>query len=166
VAAAELGAGWDSEHTPVADVRWALEEIQTALPAAVPVGLVGHSLGGRAAILGAGDRGVRSVVALNPWTYPDDGNVDATGRRALLVHGTADRIASLARAAGAAQRLARTAQVGLIRVEGGTHAMLRHHGIFDALAADFAAATLLGRPAPDSDGALAQILAGATTATA
>jgi pimeloyl-ACP methyl ester carboxylesterase len=157
--------GWDSEHTPVADVRWALREIRTQLPASVPVGLVGHSLGGRAALLAAGDAGVASVVALAPWVYPNDGLVDATGRRVLMVHGTADRVASIERAMAAANQLGRTAEVGFIRVNGGTHSMLRHHRAFDGLAAEFTAAVLLGQPAPAGNGALADILAGATSAT-
>src|SRR6059058_2130049 len=40
--------GWDTEHTPVQDVRWALEQLGELHPE-LPVCLVGHSLGGRAA---------------------------------------------------------------------------------------------------------------------
>ena len=40
---------------------------------------------------------------------------------------------------------------------GGKHAMLRRHTVFDGLAADFTAATLLGRRA---EGVIARILAG------
>jgi hypothetical protein len=44
-----------------------------------------------------------------------------------------------------ARDLARTARVGYVTVEGGRHAMLRRHEVFDGLAAAFATATLLGR---------------------
>ena len=43
-----------------------------------------------------------------------------------------------------AGRLAATARVSHVTVVGGKHAMLRHVAFFDGLAADFAAATLLG----------------------
>jgi hypothetical protein len=43
-------------------------------------------------------------------------------------------------------------------IEGGKHAMLRHHALFDGLAAEFAASTLLGTPPV---GALARIDEGA-----
>src|SRR5215217_8196061 len=45
--------GWDSQHTPLDDVRWAVEEV-AARYGDRPVGLVGHSMGGRAALLSAG----------------------------------------------------------------------------------------------------------------
>ena len=49
------------------------------------------------------------------------------------------------------------AEVGYVSVEGGKHAMLGHHAVFDGLAADFALATLLGAP---PTGALGRIAAG------
>ncbi len=135
--------GWDTTHTPVDDVPWAIDQLHEGLTDQLPVGLIGHSLGGRAAIL-AGDRPeVRGVVALNPWVYPADGNVDLTGRRVLIVHGTDDRIASPSSSTAAASLLARTAEVSYVRVGGGKHAMLRRHRDFDRLAAGFIAASLL-----------------------
>ena len=38
----------------------------------LPVCLIGHSLGGRAALLAAGQPTVAGVVALAPWVYPTD----------------------------------------------------------------------------------------------
>src|SRR5687768_12567072 len=47
--------GWPRDHTPVDDAVWAHEKLaEMHGPAALPVPLVGHSLGGRAALL-AGD---------------------------------------------------------------------------------------------------------------
>lgn len=150
--------GWDTKHTPVDDVHWAIEQMRARFSPEMAVCLVGHSLGGRAALLAAGDESVRSVAALAPWVYPDDGEINLTGRRIVIVHGTADHIAKPANSAAVARALARTAQVSYVRVEGGKHAMLRHHDQFDGLAANFAAATLLGDPTPD--GVLARVLAG------
>jgi dienelactone hydrolase len=134
--------GWDSERTPVADVQWALEQVRERF-GDVPVSLVGHSLGGRAALLAGGEEAVRSVVALNPWVYGND-SADLGGRRVLVVHGTEDRIADPGRAAAVARRLGRTADVEFVEVPGGRHAMLRHGAVFENAAADFVVETLLG----------------------
>lgn len=138
--------GWDAAHTPVDDVRWALARLRER-HGDQPVVLVGHSLGGRAALLAGGADGVRGVVALNPWVYPDD-DADLTGRRVLVVHGTDDRVASLERVRTVVATLRRRTDVELREVPGGQHAMLRHGRAFEGAAADFAVRTLLG-PATD-----------------
>ncbi|WP_344252717.1 alpha/beta fold hydrolase [Terrabacter carboxydivorans] len=138
--------GWDAHHTPVDDVRWALRQVADRFGPDLPVTLVGHSLGGRAALLAAAEEPVVSAVALNPWVYPTEGRLDLTGRQVLVVHGDDDRIARPTNSAAVARDLARTAdRVGYVTVEGGKHAMLRRGTVFDRLAADFTAATLLGR---------------------
>lgn len=133
--------GWDTAHTPVDDVRWALREVGEY--GDLPVGLVGHSLGGRAALLAGGAEPVRSVVALNPWVYPYD-DADLSGRRVLVVHGTDDRIASLERVRSVVANLARRTDVELREVPGGKHAMLRQGAVFERAAASFCVETLLG----------------------
>ena len=127
--------GWDTEHTPLDDVAWAIGQVQERWPA-VPVALVGHSLGGRAALLSATHDAVRTVVALNPWVYPDDG-VPLPGRSVLVVHGDQDRIASPVRSRAVAERLSRSADVEFRVVPGGKHAMLRHGREFETAASDF-----------------------------
>ncbi len=149
--------GWDTHHTPVDDVGWALERLRERFDAALPTCLIGHSLGGRAALLAADQPDVRSVAALAPWVYPADGQRDLSGRRVLIVHGSQDRIADPARSAAVAHDLRRSADVGYIRVVGGKHAMLARHRSFDGFATDFATATLLGETA---DGPVAQVLDG------
>ena len=47
---------------------------------------------------------VRTVVALAPWVYADDGRRDLSGRRVLVVHGDRDRIASPAALRGGGRR--------------------------------------------------------------
>jgi pimeloyl-ACP methyl ester carboxylesterase len=137
--------GWDSGRTPVDDVAWALEQVRDRY-GDLPASLVGHSLGGRAAILSADQPAVRSVVALAPWVYPDDGHRDLGGRRVLVVHGDRDRIASPQRSAIVAEDLRRTAEVEYVLVPGGTHAMLSHRRAFDGAAAGFVTRTLLADP--------------------
>ena len=151
--------GWDVSHTPAQDAAWALDRLRERLGRDLPVALVGHSLGGRAAILAAEQPDVRSVVALNPWVEPGDADgLDLSGRRVLVVHGDHDRIASPGRSAHVAETLRRTADaVGYVTVETGKHAMLRRGRTFDRVATDFVTATLLGRPARPP---VSQVLAG------
>ncbi len=149
--------GWDAHHTPAQDARWALDRAAEQIGATLPAGLVGHSLGGRAALLTAARPEVRSVVALAPWVYPTDVPAGLAAERILIIHGSADRVASPARSAELAERMSPGAQVGYISVAGGKHSMLRRHRVFDGLAAQFAATTLLGIP---SNGPLARIEAG------
>ena len=149
--------GWDTRHTPVRDAEWTLDEIASRLGTQLPACLVGHSLGGRAALLTAARPGVRSVVALAPWVLPGDVPHGLDGQRILIVHGTRDRIASAARSAALAKVLSSRADVAYVSVEGGKHAMLRHHDAFDGLAADFAAWSLLGI---ERDGVIEQLARG------
>jgi alpha-beta hydrolase superfamily lysophospholipase len=149
--------GWDTDTTPVMDAAWALERVARQ-HGDLPTALVGHSLGGRAALLAGGDPQVRSIVALNPWVLPTD-HVDLHGTPALVVHGTDDRVALPARSADLARRLSASAPVGYVTVPGGRHAMLRHGRAFETYAAEFVTATLLGtRPRSD---AVADVLGGA-----
>jgi len=136
--------GWDTGHTPVDDARWAVDQLVDRHPG-LPVALVGHSLGGRAALLAGQHEAVTAVVALNPWVYPTD-DADLAGRRVLVLHGTEDRIASPERSRTVATRLARRADVTWVAVPGGKHAMLRHGGDFEARAARFVTDALLGTP--------------------
>ena len=133
--------GWDSQHTPVADAAWGMAQVREQ-HGDLPFGLVGHSLGGRAALLAGELDGVESVVALNPWVYPTD-TADLTGRRVLIVHGDRDRVASLAKAEAVAGNLGRTTDVDFVRIPDGKHAMLRHGREFDRRAAEFTAESLL-----------------------
>jgi dienelactone hydrolase len=147
--------GWDTHHTPVSDARWALGQVRERY-GDVPVCLVGHSLGGRAALLAGDDAHVASVVALNPWVYPTD-HADLRGRQVLIAHGDSDRIASPQRAQTVASALSRTTDVAFLTVEGGKHAMLSRGSVFEKAAADWALATLLGE---DVDEPVARLLAG------
>jgi pimeloyl-ACP methyl ester carboxylesterase len=138
--------GWDSEHTPIADARWGMDRVREQY-GDLPFGLVGHSLGGRAALLAGEHEGVEAVVALNPWVYPTD-DADLSGRRVLFVHGSRDRIAAPARAETVARNLSRSADVEFVRIPEGKHGMLRHGREFDRRAADFTAESLLTRAEP------------------
>lgn len=142
--------GWDTRHTPVHDVHWALEQVAARHGVGLPVCLVGHSLGGRAALLSSDRPQVHGVVALAPWVYADDLPHGAIQSEILIVHGDGDRVASPSRSAELARRLGRHARVAYVTVAGGRHAMLSRHGLFEGLAADFVSATLLGTSRTDT----------------
>jgi pimeloyl-ACP methyl ester carboxylesterase len=147
--------GWDTSHTPVQDTRWAIAQVRDRLGREVPICLVGHSLGGRAALLAAGEPDVISAIALAPWVLPSDVPRGADGKPILIVHGSRDRVADPRRSAALAERM-RSARVSYVVIEGAKHAMLTHHDEFSRLAAEFAVKTLLGRARPEGDeGALA-----------
>ena len=136
--------GWDSTHTPLDDVAWALDQIAARFGADMGVCLIGHSLGGRAALLSAGAAQVRGVVALAPWVQPTDplGRVHDTP--VVIIHGDADRVAVPGRSRQLAARLARQTPVSYVSVREGKHAMLSRRGCFDGLAASCAVWMLLG----------------------
>jgi hypothetical protein len=82
-----------------------------------------------------------------PWSRRHHGCIPPNpagpaGRRILVVHGPADRVASRQRSFALAWTLAGTADVGYIQIDGAKHAMLRHHPQFDSFAASFTAAVL------------------------
>lgn len=155
--------GWDAAGTPEQDVRWALEQIASRLDGRLPTSLIGHSLGGRAALLCADRAEVSGVAALAPWVHADDVPAGEVHGRVLIVHGSRDRVASPERSEALAKALSDRAAVSYVTVDGGTHGMLRRRELFDGLATSFAVAVLPRAPALDGrplDGVLARVLDG------
>jgi len=152
--------GWNgTAQAPVADVRWVLDELATQFPD-VPVALVGHSMGGRAAIYAADHPSVRAVVGLAPWIEPNDPYRPVTGCDVLVVHGEADRITSpKASAAWTRQATTVAASAAYVSVRGDGHAMLRRARLWHELTADYVVAKMLGDPAGGT-GVVAKVLAG------
>lgn len=143
--------GWNGGAAdPVRDVRWALEQARTRLDDP-PVALVGHSMGGRAALLAACDPLVSGVVALAPW-LPDNENEPVNqlaGRSVLIAHGDRDHRTDPAASYGYARR-ARTITPAVCRfdVRGDGHAMLRRPTDWHRLAVNFALGVLNIHPFP------------------
>jgi len=101
-----------NDGDPVRDVEWALDELWSRF--GVPVCLVGHSMGARAALRAAGHSSVTAVAGLAAWCPPHEPVAQLGGRTVMLVHGERDRIADPAgsldlgrRARGSAARIAR-----------------------------------------------------------
>ncbi|GLU48184.1 alpha/beta hydrolase [Nocardiopsis ansamitocini] len=82
--------GWNGRRAdPTHDVAVVMEEVRR-LHGDVPVILMGHSMGGRAALLRAGDPGVRGVLGLAPWIEPGDPVEGVRGRHLLIAHAAGD----------------------------------------------------------------------------
>lgn len=155
-----LVRGWNgTSQSPVADVRWALDRLAARFPDA-PVALVGHSMGGRAAIYAADHPSVRTVVGLAPWLEASDPHDGVAGRHVLVAHGDSDRITNPTASADWLQQardVAASATYVSIRNE--RHAMLRRAGFWHALATGYVLATMSGaEPAETVSGPTAHVL--------
>lgn len=130
-------AGWNGTAADAhADVRWALERIRDEHGPDVPVVLVGHSMGGRAALRAGGDPQVAAVCALAPWTPPGEPVDHLRGRTVAILHGRADRWVPADLSADFALR-ARGAGAHVARfTTAGGHSMLRGSMRWHAFARD------------------------------
>jgi pimeloyl-ACP methyl ester carboxylesterase len=141
-----LVQGWNGDaRSPVADVEWALDRLAARFPTA-PIALLGHSMGGRAAIYAAGHDRVQAVVGLAPWIEAGDPYEQVAGRHVLVAHGDLDRMTSARQSAAWTER-ARTvaASASYLSIRGERHAMLRRASLWHSLAAAYVDAVLLGR---------------------
>jgi dienelactone hydrolase len=148
--------GWNgAQASPVRDLTELLDEVRGQF-GPVPVVLVGHSMGARAAMRAAGHPSVSAVAGLAPWLPLGEPIDQLAGRRVLLAHGTADFVTSAAETWAYADRARAVTSVAEVEVRGGDHAMLRRASLWHALAAAFTCESL-GLPAPGgpSAGALA-----------
>jgi len=126
--------GWNGGAGPVEDARWALDQVRVEL-GALPVALLGHSMGARTAVRVADDPQVRGVAALAPWFPPGEPVATLAGKRLVAAHGRRDRITS-ARATRAYVERARGAGAEASYVDMGRvgHYLLRRVGAWNALA--------------------------------
>ena len=139
--------GWNDEQaSPVRDLTRILDDLRGQF-GPVPVVLVGHSMGARAAIRAAGHPSVTAAAGLAPWLPPGEPVGHLAGRRVLLAHGTADVITRPAETWAYAERARSLASVTQIEVRTGEHTMLWRAPLWHALAAAFTCLSL-GLPAP------------------
>lgn len=119
--------GWNGmAASPLGDARWALEQLRARYPGA-RIGLVGHSMGGRVALHLGADPDVVTLVGLAPWIDRADGPLGGPGLRALLIHGTRDRLTSPAASAAMVRQLtSRGVDAAYLPIVGEGHAFLRH----------------------------------------
>jgi dienelactone hydrolase len=139
--------GWNgAEQSPLADARLALDQIEAKYPG-VPVGLLGHSMGGRVALHLADDQRVSAIVALAPWVEAQDRPRAHPGLHVLFMHGSLDRMTSpRASRAMAAAMTKLGADVSYESVKGDSHAMLRQASRWHREATAFLVSHLLDQP--------------------
>ncbi|MFI6156273.1 serine aminopeptidase domain-containing protein [Kitasatospora sp. NPDC051170] len=118
--------GWNGSRADAArDALAALDELAEQL-GPVPTVLIGHSMGGRAALQAGGHPAVTGLVALAPWCPPQDPCEQLAGRRVLMLHGDRDKVTPPADTlAFAARSRAAGARVCGYTVGGSGHAMLQ-----------------------------------------
>lgn len=141
--------GWNGDDaSPLRDTVHALEQVAARYPG-VPIGLLGHSMGGRVALHLAGDERIRAIVALAPWVVGKDRARWHRGLHVLVMHGTRDRITSPKRSRAMADAMAALgADVTYVPVAGDTHAMMRRAGRWHRESAAYLVRHLTGRGAP------------------
>ncbi|MFE5241925.1 MULTISPECIES: alpha/beta hydrolase [unclassified Streptomyces] len=142
--------GWNEGADPAADAHWAADEVVRRY-GDIPVCLVGHGMGGRAALRGAGHPAVNSVLSMAPWLpeHPDQEPEPVkhlAGRRVLIVHGTNDARTDPELSYRLAER-AKKANRHTCRFEvhSDGHALRQHRSEVVALAADFIRGSLFAR---------------------
>jgi pimeloyl-ACP methyl ester carboxylesterase len=129
--------GWNgAQASPAGDLTRILDEIHASSPA-VPVVLVGHSMGARAAMRVTGHPAVIAAAGLAPWLPPGEPVDQLAGRRVLLAHGTADRITSPADTWAYAERARALCDLTAIEVSRSGHPMLRRALLWHSIAAEF-----------------------------
>jgi alpha-beta hydrolase superfamily lysophospholipase len=139
--------GWNgADQSPLADTRLALEQIEAKYPG-VPIGLLGHSMGGRVALHLADDERINAIVALAPWVEPRDRPRSHPGLSVLFMHGSQDRMTSPSASLTMANAMARLGtDVSYESVKGDSHAMLRQASRWHREAATFLVGHLLDQP--------------------
>lgn len=141
--------GWNGPQADAAqDARRALDEL-AALAADVPVVLVGHSMGGRAALHTGGHPAVRGIVALAPWCPPGEPVSHLRDRTVVLLHDNRDRITDAEGSRLFADRARQSgARAHTVAMPRGGHTMLRGAREWHRLTVKLVTAILAGGPLP------------------
>jgi predicted esterase len=138
--------GWNRGHealpSPVADARWALGRVRERY-GALPVVLLGHSMGARTAVAVADDPEVVGVVALAPWLPSGEPVEPLRGRRLVAAHGRQDRVTSFAETAAFVRRASEVAaSADLVDMGDLDHHLVRGIRAWNAIALERALAML------------------------
>ncbi|MEU0137567.1 alpha/beta fold hydrolase [Streptomyces sp. NPDC006296] len=146
--------GWNgSRADPLHDVLRELDALR-AEAGDVPVVLLGHSMGARAALHAAGHPLVRAVVGLAPWCPPGDPVTQLAGRDVVLLHSTRDRITSPLASQSLTARARRAgARTCLVTIPDSDHAMIRRAPVWHRLSGLLVTGLLGTAPLPGPVGA-------------
>ncbi|MFE7755373.1 alpha/beta hydrolase [Streptomyces sp. NPDC057418] len=142
--------GWNGTRAdPLHDTMKALDALRDEA-GDIPVVLVGHSMGARAALHAAGHPLVRSVVGLAPWCPPGDPVTQLGGRDVVLLHSSRDRVTSPQASQSLTARARRAgARTCLVTIPGSDHAMLRRAPAWHDLTSTLVTGLLGLTPVPD-----------------
>lgn len=131
--------GWNGEQ---ADAAADLRRVLDRAPGVERVVLVGHSMGGRAALAVSDHPRVVGLLGLAPW-LPLDEPLHALPAHVVLAHGEQDTTVDPRLTARFAERARRRGlPVALFTGAGETHALLRRHGDWDELVRRFVLTSL------------------------
>jgi pimeloyl-ACP methyl ester carboxylesterase len=156
--------GWNGDQaSPVHDLTQALDDIAAAY-GPVPIVLIGHSMGARAAMRAAGHPCVYAAAGLAPWLPLGEPVNQLVGRRVLVAHGTADAITNPQETWAYVERARAVTRVTAIEIRDGDHPMLRRARLWHAIAAEFARVALELPPRSAAAGAGSVAAAVAQTA--
>jgi pimeloyl-ACP methyl ester carboxylesterase len=134
--------GWNDElASPVHDLEMVLDQIGAEF-GGIPVVLIGHSMGARAAFRVAGHPAVSAVAGLAPWLPAGEPVDQLAGRRVLLAHGTDDHTTDPADTWAYTARARSVTTVAAIQIRGGEHTLLRRAPLWHHIAADFSRLSL------------------------
>jgi len=154
--------GWNAPaRDAVRDAAWAVGEIARRHPGTSVV-LLGHSMGGRAALDAAGEPAVTAVCALAPWLDGSDSVDQLAGRTVMIIHGDRERYTDPAESYAYAVRAKRvTDRICRFDLPGAGHFMLARSGDWLTLVRRFVLgvagvtpedpviANAIARPAPE-----------------
>jgi predicted esterase len=141
--------GWNGDGaTALRDARWALDTIRERHPG-LPIVLVGHSMGGRVALLTGGDPDVTGVVLLEPWAPSDEPTRQLQGRAVVVIRGGRDRVIPPRTTDPWVTRVANSSAVLTQQMlPWAGHAMLRRFWVWHRLAAEGVRDILSGALSP------------------
>lgn len=145
--------GWNGDQaSPAGDLSRLLDQARVRY-SGVPVLLAGHSMGARAAFRAAGHPAVFAVAGLAPWLPPGEPVGQLTGRRVLLVHGSADTVTRPGDTWAYVTHARTVTSVTALEIRDGDHPMLRRASLWHAIAAEFARVSfgLSAGPGPAAD---------------
>ncbi|MEU9027195.1 alpha/beta fold hydrolase [Streptomyces sp. NPDC048383] len=144
--------GWNGDRAdPVEDARRALRELRRSA-GPIPVVLIGHSMGARAALRVADEADVRGVVGLAPWCPPGEPVAHLRDTPIVLLHDEADRVTRAEDTWAYLRRArARGTPAEGIAMPYGSHAMLRDARTWHRTATAAALALLDLGPMPATD---------------
>ncbi|MEU0840094.1 alpha/beta hydrolase [Streptomyces sp. NPDC005962] len=144
--------GWNGPRADAAhDARGALDQLTgpTGLAPGLPVVLVGHSMGGRAALLAGGHPSVLGIIALAPWCPPNEPVAHLRGKAIAVLHDEHDRITEAEHSWLFAERARHAgARAHTIAMRRGGHTMLRDARHWHQLTTDLVGAILNRTPLP------------------